>query len=274
MAKVTLREAMQDEHYFFNFILNSPRHGMVLSLINGAVKLLCSQLGEAVRLTDVALQRQLYTKSKFLCQEAHDRLHIRSQHAMADAVEWIHGDAALKQLQAAQSRAITDGLAKLRVERNFTPTAVEQQFWDAGVYSTRPNWDASNDKANTSLQCAVRACRVDIFETTMAMNAAYASNRKNESWTLKTRLERMRQQLAFFSELESQTSTFKLVKVLYGIDGRNELANCMDTHSKIPALRQLRDQCLESQYSGPLYLTTRHKHLKPQAKGSQPKRVA
>lgn len=274
MAKVTLREAMQDEQYFFNFILTSPRHGMVLSLINGAVKLLCSQLREAVRLTDVTAQRQLYTKSKFLCQEAHDRIHIRSQHALAEAVEWIHGEAALKQLQAAQSHAIAEGVAKLRVERNLTLTALEQKFWDTGVYSTRPTWDASNDKADTSMQCAVRACRVDIFETSMAMNAAYASNRKNESWEMKIRLERMRQHLAFFSELESQTSTFQVVKVLYGLDARNEIAHFMETHSKIPALRQLRDQCLESQYSGPLYLTTRHKHLKPQAKGSQRKHVA
>jgi hypothetical protein len=274
MAKVTLREAMQDENYFFNFILNSPKHGMVLSLINGAVKLLCSQLGEAVRNTDVTSQRQLYTKSKFLCQEAHDRLHIRTQHCMAEAVEWIHGEAALAQLQAAQAQAIKDGIAKLRSERNVALSALERQFWDAGVYSARPTWDANNEKADTSLQCAVRTCRVEIFEATIAMNAAYACTRKNESWALKTQIERIRQQLAFFSDVESQTSMFKLIKVLYGADGRNEIVHVMESHSKIPALRLLRDQCQASQYSGPLYLTTRHKHLEPKVRTSQRKHVA
>lgn len=274
MAKITLREAMQDEHYFFNFILNSPRHGMVLSLISGAVKLLCAQIEEAVCLKDVFSQRQLYTKSKFLCQEANDRLHIRSQHAMAEAVEWVHGEAALKELQTIQAQSISDGVTRLRVERKITPTAFEQIFWDAGVFSARPAWDTIDEKADSSMQCAIRACRVEIFKTTMAMNAAYANNRKNESWALKTKLESIRQQLAFFAEIESKTTVFKQIKLTYGVDGRDEIVRCMDTHSKIPVFRKLRDKCLENQYSGPLYLTTRHTHLKPQVKGSQKRRAA
>lgn len=274
MTKITIGEAMQDESFFFDFILNNPKHGVVLSLINGAIKSLSKELQAAVQQRDVAKQSDLHKKCKFLCLEAHDRVYIREEHSMADALEWIHGGDALKTLLAQQKQKTLALMANLRLEMNFSQSSIERQLWEAGVFGTRPAWDAADGKANTSIPCAVRARRLRIYELSLAMTAAFNGNRRKETRDIKLQLDAAHNELNFLSAIGFKTSTFHVARDIYSKDACLEIVSFMDAHSKIPELRKLRAQCKESQYKGRLLLSAQRSTRSGSGSGAKHKEAA
>lgn len=269
MPKITIREAMQDETFFFNFILNNPKHGLVLNLINGAIKTLSKDLHSAVQQRDIAKQSALHSKCKFLSVEAHDRVFIYEEHGLADALQWVHGADALKAVRGQQTQSINEWMAKLRLEMNFTQSPIEKQLWEAGVFGNRPAWDVGDGKANTSIACALRARRARIFQLSIAITAAFNGNQRVKARELKLQLDTANKEMKFLSDLGFRTSIYKTLKDIYGQEASREIADIMEAHSKIGELRQIRNQCQENQYKGRLFLSAKQSEFKPQSNRQQ-----
>lgn len=249
MSQLPIGEASQDEQRYFEFILNTPNQVLALDLIHEGMQMLTEQLRRAVLDVDFHRQRTLNTKAAFLYRVATDRNAVYQEHEIVNAVTWIYGFDARQTLQARQSELINETLAK-RNEMNFAKSPFEQQCWEAKVLVAQPTWGVYRGKANTSIQCALGASRVPVLDLTLAMNEAFASNRRSESWNLCLQLQEAKKETEFLAKIANRANAFHVVALLYGRETAHEILSFVNSHSGLPHFRKIQSNCRESRFKG------------------------
>ncbi|MGF6282269.1 hypothetical protein ABH908_000246 [Pseudomonas frederiksbergensis] len=250
MTLLTVDDVLQDEQFCFDFILKSPQHSMVLTVIHEAIKQLNDQLRQAIQANDVNRQRILDTKGKFLYRAAADRLAIYQEREFVDALKWALGDEAYQAVKERQLEAIKESMAKRRLEFDFTKSAFEQSWWESKILGTRPDWVKGRFNMNIAVHCALSACRKPVLELDLALTDAYANGRVDECWSLSLKLDEARRNVAFLTLVIFDTDAYQITKSLYGQDTPYEILAYLNTYSRLPHLRKIQQRCSGSRNIG------------------------
>lgn len=250
MTLLTVDDVLQDEQFCFDFILKSPQHAMVLTVIHEAIKQLNILLRQAIQVNDVNAQRTLDTKGKFLYRAAADRLAIFQEREFFDALKWALGDEAYQAVKERQLQAIKESMAKRRFEFDFTKSAFEQSWWESKILGTRPDWVKGRFNMNIAVHCALSVCRKPVLDLDLALTDAYANGRMDECWSLSAKLDEARRNVSFLTLVIADADAYQITKAMYGQDTPYEILTFLNTYSRLPHLRKIQQRCNGSRNTG------------------------
>lgn len=251
MAKIPLDIAMQDESYFFKFLLNSPRHGVVLHLITGAMQKYHQDLHAAVKAHDVGLQQDIALITRFLKREATDRVNIRTESLMINSFERLHGDKAVEALLAYQRQVIAD----LRHEILGTQAGKSSMvlaFENAGVTQT-PSWGIEAGRTNIEPLASLRVKRHEVFNLTREMHRAYHRGERQESWRFKLRSEGAQCLAGKYAQIASNSCAMRMIKAIHGEDEAHRVLERVKTLTRLPEYEAMRNDIQATKFNGRIY---------------------
>jgi hypothetical protein len=239
MAKIRLEMAMQDEKYFFHFLLSSPRHRVVLHMIAGAIKKYHGMLSAAARAHDIGLQQDIALVVKFLKCEARDRVEIRNEHYLIYGFERLFGEAAVEDLLQCQRSKIAALEAESKA-RTLKAPKLSQVLEGAGVYAL-PNWGMMNGRANINQLAKIRSMRHEICALTRNCLKAYHDGRRNESWSLKMQYESVQADLHEAATIQGSSRPRELIVQKYGLDECLRVVAWVHDNTRMPEYEAMRD---------------------------------
>lgn len=251
MAKIPLDMAMQDESYFFQFLLNSPRHGVVLSIIGGALQKYHKVLHDAVKAHDIGLQQDIALITRFLKAEAADRVHIRSEYLLIHSLERLHGYDAVTTLLEKQKLVIAELQTEILGSHPSSLT-LEQAFESAGVYRV-PTWGVELGRANIGPRASLRVMRHEVFSLTREMHKAYYRGEKQESWRLKLRSEGAQRKLGRYSDIAFKSCALRMIKSLYGDDEVQRVLSYAKSNTRLSEYEGARNAIQACKFEGRIY---------------------
>lgn len=251
MAKIPLDMAMQDESYFFQFLLNSPRHGVVLSIIGGALQKYHKALHAAVKAHDIGLQQDIALITRFLKAEAADRVNIRCEYLLIHSLERLHGYDAVTTLLEKQKQVI----AELQTEflgSHPNGLTLAHAFESAGLFRV-PEWGVEMGRANTGPQASLRVMRHEVFSLTREMHEAYHRGEKQESWRLKLRSEAAQRKLGRYSEIAVKSCALRMIKSMYGDDEGRRVLGYAKSNTRLSEYEGARNAIQACKFEGRIY---------------------
>lgn len=241
MPRIHLRQAIQDETSFRQFVMTSPRHGVVLQVVKWALVDLAKRIGSAKRAHDIAAQQSLLLKTKYLVAEAHDRTYIRQEHALIQAVEHFYDTQTVEHILAAQARSIQEAFGKHReINGRWSPLA-------SGGSS---DWTRLSGNGNVTVALSLRACRFRIYELTSQAQHLYHNGLRHECWAIKHRAEAIRADLAILANVTNTCSTYRILRDQLGQNESSRLLEWARSNTYLGKLERLLQECRKAKFSG------------------------
>lgn len=251
MAKITLDCAMQDESYFFQFLLNSPRHGVVLQLINGALKRYNAAIRSAVEQHNTGAQQDIALITRFLKEEVHSRVSMVNENFVVLGFERLFGEQALTELLERQL-AVVAGLEQQAKSPKRVEFTLASALISAGV-SLPPTWGTENGRANLNQLARVRTLKHKIFDLTREIHKLYSDGKRKDSWRLKMRVDEENTMLTELNIINDESQVRRIIAEVHGGDVVRRVVDWVQKNTRMDEYEALRNQIKASRFKGRIY---------------------
>ena len=252
MAKYSLDFAMQDESYFFKFLLENPRHGVVLNLIAGALKRYHAKLHTAVYQHNTGAQQDIALVTRFLKDEAQTRVAILHETFNVTCFERLFGEAALAELLDRQTSVVAD-LQQGAVGLNGVERAYDYLF-ECGGQSPAPSWGTEFGRANLNQIVRVRLIKHEIFGLSREMHQLYHSGKRQDSWHMKVRVDSAGKRLTQLNIIDDATRIGRIIKDMYGADELRRVLDWVRANTRLLEFEALRNQIKATRFNGRIFV--------------------
>lgn len=231
MANMPLAEAFQDETNALRFLLDSPWHAVVLGRISSAMEKYQNAHHTAVLAGNDDLQQEIALVTRFLKNEASDRVNIKFEYLVVEAFEALWGSEAVDGLLDFQRRFVAEQQV---VEWAAIPDChkLALEFEEAGL-SRIPSWGIESGRACIGQQTRLRLARHHLFKLTRDMQRAQSRGERHLCWRLKLRCQDARQMLRPLASIECKSKALTTIKALHGEDVSHKVLAWVKSNTRL-----------------------------------------
>jgi hypothetical protein len=249
MGNRHLDVAFQDEMNALQFVLDSPWHAVVLGRIEAAMQKYEQAMHSAVMFGNTGKQQEIALITRFLKDEASDRVNIKFEYLVVSAFETLCGSAAVDALLDYQSRFIADHQG---AEWAVVPDChkLELEYEEAGLCLI-PSWGMESGRASIAQQTRLRLARHHLFNLNREMHSAYRCGERKRGWSLKSRCQDARKLIGPLANLECKSKALTSIKALHGEVESQRVLAWVKANTRLVEYEKLRNSIQAKNFTTP-----------------------